>query len=121
MKSAMFLTLTDNTITYEDMVKVGQAAEGLKFTLVDRFTRLPIDRPMKVVATDTRHEGVMVSSVIMHGDGESTFQALYDWWNNCEIHEIEIEWYHIDSAKVDIRVKGNPKHIVNYALKVEKA
>jgi hypothetical protein len=117
----MYLTLTDNTLTFEDLVNVGQDAEALKFTLVDRFTRQPIDRPMVVAATDTRHEGVVVSSVVMHSDGESTFQALFDWWNKCEIHEIAIEWYHIDSAKVDIRVKGNPKHVVNYALKVEKA
>jgi len=119
MCKALYLNLTDSTVVYEDLIPVGQDAEKLKFTLVDRFSRKPIDRSMTITATDKRHEGVEVSSVVMHGENDSTLQALYDWWHKCEIHEIELEWYHIDSAKVDIRVKGNPKHVVNYALKVE--
>ncbi|QBJ02816.1 hypothetical protein MZD04_gp290 [Pseudomonas phage Psa21] len=117
----VYFQLTNNTITFEDLIPVGQNAEGLKFTLVDRYSRKPIDHPMSIKAIDKRHEGVAVSSVVMQGDTESTMQALKAWWNKCEIHEIELEWYHIDSAKVDIRVKGNPKHIMNYALKVETA
>uniref|UniRef100_A0AB39CDI1 Uncharacterized protein n=1 Tax=Pseudomonas phage RVTF4 TaxID=3236931 RepID=A0AB39CDI1_9VIRU len=118
---AMYLNLTDNTLTYEDMQGLGDSVDGLKFTLVDRFTRKPVDLPVNITARDTRHEGVAVSTVTLHSDGKSTLQALYNWWNKCEIYEVEVEWYHIASAKVEIRVKGNEHHIVRYALKIEKA
>lgn len=118
---AMYLTLTDNTLTYEDMTGLGETVEGLKFSLVDRFSRKPLDLPVTITARDTRHEGVDVSTVTLHSDGESTLQALYNWWNKCEIYEVSVEWYHIASAKVEIRVKGNPAHAMRYALKIEKA
>lgn len=118
---AMYLTLTDNTMTYEDLAVFGESVENLKFTLVDRFSRKPIDLPVTITARDTRHEGVDVSTVTLHSDGNSTLQALYNWWNKCEIYEVVVEWYHIASAKVDIRVKGNAAHALRYALKIEKS
>lgn len=118
---AMYLNLTDNTLTYEDMHVLGEDVGALKFSLVDRYTRLPVDLPVVVTARDTRHEGVHVSTVTLHSDGSSTFQALYKWWNKCEIYEVVVEWYHIASAKVEIRVKGNENHTKLYSLKIEKA
>jgi len=117
----MFLNLTDSTLTYEDVAVLGETVDNLKFTLVDRFSRKEIDLPMNVTARDTRHEGVLVTTVTLHSDGKSTLQALYNWWNKCEIYEVSVEWYHISSAKVEIRVKGNEDHIKRYSLKVERA
>lgn len=117
---AMYLNLTDNTLTYEDMQSLGESVANLRFTLVDRFTRLPINLPVNITARDTRHEGVDVSTVTLHSDGQSTLQALYNWWHKCEIYEVVVEWYHIASAKVEIRVKGNADHTKRYSLKIEK-
>ena len=117
---AMYIALTNSKITFDDLADVGVNARDLKFTLVNRATRRPIPCSLDVVGLDRRHEGVYVSRVTMSRPCEGAWGFLVDWWLSHQVYEISLEWYHIGSATIAIKTKGNHRHISNYALKVER-
>lgn len=119
--NAVYASLVNNIHTFGDLKAVGENANDLKFTLVHRVTRKAIDLKLDVVGSDRRHEGVDVSTVKLSRDSDSATGYLADWWNGTEVYEIALEWYHIDSAEVMVTAKGNPKHLANFALRIEKA
>lgn len=118
---AVYASLVNNIHTYGDLKAVGENAGDLKFTLVNRVTRKALDLDMTVVGNDRRHEGVEVSTVTLSRDSDSATGFLADWWNGTEVYGITLEWYHIDTAEVMVTAKGNPKHLANLALRIEKA
>lgn len=118
---AIYVPLKDNKYTFDELKTVGSNARDLKFTLVDRVTRRPIGCSMEIVNLDRRHEGLYVSRVTMSRSCTGVWGFLLDWWMKHQLYEIVLEWYHIGTATVTIKTKGNNRHISNYALKIEKA
>lgn len=117
---AMYVELTNSRITYDDLAKLGGNARDMKFTLVHRKTRRPVSCQLAVVGLDKKHEGVYVSRVTMSRECAGAWGFLLDWWETHQIYEIYLEWYHIRSAAIVIKTKGNVRHMANYALKIER-